>query len=70
MPDDISKLEPLKTYLKSSFDKEVDKIKKIFESIDEDNNKYLSPFELTLVSQQLGKPLSKDEIDECVRIID
>ena len=50
MPDDVSKLEPLKTYLKTTFDKEVDKIKKIFESIDEDNNKYLSPFELTLVS--------------------
>lgn len=70
MPDDASKLDPLKSYLKGTFDKEVDKIKKIFETIDEDNNKYLSPFELTLVSQQLGKPLTKEEIDECVRIID
>ncbi len=40
----------MKVQLKSSFDLEVEKIRLIFESIDEDNNKYLSPFELTLVS--------------------
>jgi Ca2+-binding EF-hand superfamily protein len=51
MSEDASKLEPLKSYLKSTFDKEVDNIKKIFEAIDEDKNGYLSPFELTLVSQ-------------------
>jgi hypothetical protein len=60
----------LKSYLKTTFDSEVENIKKIFESIDSDGNKYLSPFELTLVSQQLGKPLNKDEIDNCVKIID
>lgn len=70
MSEDVSKLDHIKTYLKTTFDKEVDKIKKIFEAIDEDKNKFLSPFELTLVSQQLGKPLSKEEIEECVKIID
>jgi hypothetical protein len=68
--DGPEKLEPLREYLCSTFDKEVAQIKSIFEAIDEDNNKYLSPFELTLVSQQLGKPLTKEEIDQCVKIID
>lgn len=50
MSEDVSKLDHIKSYLKTTFDKEVEKIKKIFEAIDEDKNKYLSPFELTLVS--------------------
>ncbi|CDW78300.1 calmodulin-like protein 3 [Stylonychia lemnae] len=70
MKDDTSKFESLRSYLKQTFDKEVDNIKKIFESIDEDGNKFLSPFELTLVSQQLGKPMSKEEVEQCCKIID
>jgi len=48
--DEASKLDPLRTYLKQTFDNEVNNIKQIFEAIDSDGNKYLSPFELTLVS--------------------
>ena len=51
MKDDIPKFESLRTYLKTTFDKEVENIKKIFETIDEDQNKYLSPYELTQVSK-------------------
>ena len=37
--------------MKKTIDDEVEKIKNIFKGIDEDNNGFLSPFELTLVSQ-------------------
>jgi hypothetical protein len=45
-----SKVDDAKDYLKITFDQAVEDIKKIFESIDDDNNGYLTPFELTLVS--------------------
>ena len=65
-----NRLEDMKSHIKTTFDIEVEKIKQIFESMDEDNNKFLSPFELTLVSQKLGQPLTKEQIEECVKIID
>ena len=70
MKDETPKFEVLRTYLKTTFDKEVENIKKIFESIDEDENKYLSPNELALVSKKLGNPMTKEEIEQCCKIID
>ena len=67
---DDSKTEDLKVFLKKQFDEEVQNIKQIFEGIDEDKNGFLSPFELTIVSEKLGQPMSKDEIQKCVKIID
>ena len=68
--DELTKLDPLRTYIKQTFDAEVNKIKQIFDAIDTDGNKYLEPYELTRVSEMLGKPFTKEEIDNCVKIID
>jgi hypothetical protein len=62
--------EELKDYLRASFDAEVAKIKGVFESIDNDKNGYLTAFELSTVSEKLEKPMTKEEIDLCVKIID
>lgn len=67
---DLAAFEDMKSHIKKAFDDEVEKIKNIFEQIDEDHNGYLSPVELTYVSQKLGTQISKEEIDECVKIID
>lgn len=62
--------DDLKDYLRKSFDAEVAKIKGVFESIDINKDGYLTAFELTTVSEKLDKPMTKEEIDQCVKIID
>ena len=49
--DDTKPIENVKVFLKHQFDEEVLNIQKIFERIDTDKNKFLSPYELTLVSE-------------------
>ena len=60
---DEEKSDDVKDHMKTTFEAAVDEIKKIFESIDDDNNGFLSPFELTLVSQKLGASMTKEEIN-------
>ena len=49
--------------MKEFYRTQVRQIKQIFEQIDEDNNGYLTPYELTLVSSKLGSPMDKDQIE-------
>lgn len=62
--------DDLKDHLRKAFDEEVIKIKGVFESIDNDKNGFLTAYELATVSEKLDKPMSKEEIDLCVKIID
>jgi len=56
--------------LLSSYETRCEEIKKLFESIDEDGNGFLEPMELNIVSEKLGKPMSVEEIEQCLKAID
>ena len=45
-------------------------MKVIFDRLDENKNGYLEPFELSMVSKELGMQLTSEEIDQCLLIID
>ena len=49
---------------------EMQKIKDIFNTIDDNKNGFLEPFELSTVSAKLGKPMDKEQIEKCLKCID
>lgn len=60
----------MRDYIKKTYLSEVEKIKMIFDRIDSDKNGYLNPSELNTVSEELGAPLTLDQLNLCLKSID